>query len=1221
MTPVANSAASPVAGQTTLAADTGLMWQAQDILSSFRQANTQYLQAQSQFGERFTSEAAALQAWSDGEGAAAKANHEAAVRDAAAQLERDQVAAQRTAESFRTGADDAITQTQQRLELARGRLAAARLDRAMRPPRSAPPALTPIDDPCSMLERIAAEAATAAEGVDACLAQIVRSRAADAVLRRQVRNATLVLLVITIVLVGVTLPLLIIALAVLLLLFLKKWLVDGDVFEPKVVTDLGTAFARLTQAAATIGASHAGCVELRDQERRRATEAAEALNSRAVASSLARYLKALGQLTQDREERAAALEARRLQTLEDIERDHSSAMAGIHSRVAALTNGTLSSSWDDPSWTTWEPRPNGSPQPFPRVGQFVENGAGHEIVLPACALLENGRALMIKCKGSARHIATRAAQSLLLRLLTTLPAGRLRLSLVDPVRQGQNVEPFMHLREYGSILVGSRAWTEDIEQCLAELNSHVDTVIQHHFRGDYENVEAYNASSPDLPLPYWILAMLDFPASVTGEAALRLSRLIENGPRCGVHTILVVDTDQPVPHGVDMTRLERLSTVIDWKDDRFVWENQDQFRTASLQLDEPPNPTQFREIIRRVGAANTTAGRVATPFERVAPAAPEQWWTGSSLDGLTVSIGGAGASSLQLLELGKGTAQHALVAGKTGSGKSNLLHVIITNLALNYSPEELQLYLVDLKEGVEFKSYATHHLPHAPVVAIEGEPEFGLSVLEALVAEKERRGDLFGGARDIAQYRRTTGQPLARILLVIDEFHRLFSENDPTSIRAARALEEVIKEGRAFGIHAILSSQTLAGAYAYTGLTRGTLDQIAVRIALPCSEADSRHILGEENPAAEELSQPGDAIYNADRGLAQFNSRFRVALLPHEQHDGYLQQLHDLARRRRYQPPQPQVVFEGGAPASLELNEDLSKVVEAPAWPATPRLYRAWLGEPVAIRPPIAASFQRQTGANLLILGPDDAAALGMMAAALIGLAAQVPPGAAPAADLGRGNAAPVGTQFYVVDLRAEDEPYTDCFEALLAQLPHKVRFGRQRELPEFVEQISTEVQRRIDEEDVNAPPLFFLLHALQRARALRQEDPFAMPRSLSGGQAEHPSPARQFSTVLREGAALGVHTLTWCDTLANLSRAADSRAQREVFGLRALLQMSADANLPLAVSTLKPNRALFVDDDAVVQEKFRPYTLTPERRAEWERLLASASAYLRAKTLSGGDR
>src|SRR5262249_10946184 len=133
----------------------------------------------------------------------------------------------------------------------------------------------------------------------------------------------------------------------------------------------------------------------------------------------------------------------------------------------------------------------------------------------------------------------------------------------------------------------------------------------------------------------------------------------------------------------------------------------------------------------------------------------DQLWTSDSRPGIRVPLGRAGATKRQLLQLGHGTAQHVLIAGKTGSGKSTLLHALITNLALFYSPDEVELYLVDFKKGVEFKTYAAHALPHARVVAIESEREFGLSVLQRLDAELKERGDRFRhlGVHDLSGYR------------------------------------------------------------------------------------------------------------------------------------------------------------------------------------------------------------------------------------------------------------------------------------------------------------------------------------------------------------------------------------------------------------------------------------------------------------------------------------
>src|SRR5207302_6085544 len=171
---------------------------------------------------------------------------------------------------------------------------------------------------------------------------------------------------------------------------------------------------------------------------------------------------------------------------------------------------------------------------------------------------------------------------------------------------------------------------------------------------------------------------------------------------------------------------------------------------------------------------------------------PGEVWTASAAKGLDVPVGRAGATRRQVFSLGRGTSQHALVAGKTGSGKSTLLHALITNLALTYSPDEAELYLVDFKEGVEFKTYAAHGLPHARVVAIESEREFGLSVLQRLDAELKLRGERFREARaqDLSSYRQARpGERVPRIVLIVDEFQEFFVENDRMSQEAAQLLD------------------------------------------------------------------------------------------------------------------------------------------------------------------------------------------------------------------------------------------------------------------------------------------------------------------------------------------------------------------------------------------------------------------------------------------------
>src|SRR5690606_7443355 len=208
-----------------------------------------------------------------------------------------------------------------------------------------------------------------------------------------------------------------------------------------------------------------------------------------------------------------------------------------------------------------------------------------------------------------------------------------------------------------------------------------------------------------------------------------------------------------------------------WRDGRLAWDDPE-LGSLPLTLDAPATGETATRLIQKIGAAAKAAARVEVPFDFIAPG-PDSWWTGESRSETDIPLGKAGALRKQHLALGHGTSQHVLIAGRTGSGKSTLMHAMIANLALVYSPDEIDLYLIDFKKGVEFKTYATHQLPHAGVVAIESEREFGVSVLQRLDAELKLRADRFrdAGVQDIQGYRNAPGTPpLPRVLLIVDEF-------------------------------------------------------------------------------------------------------------------------------------------------------------------------------------------------------------------------------------------------------------------------------------------------------------------------------------------------------------------------------------------------------------------------------------------------------------------
>ncbi|HZW05639.1 MAG TPA: FtsK/SpoIIIE domain-containing protein, partial [Phycisphaerales bacterium] len=561
----------------------------------------------------------------------------------------------------------------------------------------------------------------------------------------------------------------------------------------------------------------------------------------------------------------------------------------------------------------------------------LENDERLSADLPSTALLSvplevpRMGSLALLTPADQRQKATEALSAVMLRMLTTLPPGKARFTIIDPVGLGQSFAGFMRLAEFattGGSLVGERIWTEPrhIEQKLADITEHMETVIQKYLRNQYPSIDAYNEAAGEVAEPYRFVVIADFPTNVSEIAAKRLESILASGARCGVYVLLAATKKDNLPQGIKWTDVTRACHLLTLKEGQWRWDDAD-FTGLPVRVPAPPTPEQFSVIADRVGAAAMEASKVRVPFSSIAPTEGDTW-TRSTAEGISVPLGRAGATKLQNLALGAGTQQHVLIAGRTGSGKSTLLNVIITASSLWYSPDEIELYLVDFKKGVEFKAYATTRLPHARVIAVESEREFGLSVLRRLDAELTRRGDLFrtAGTQSLAGYRNTAdAQVMPRVLLIVDEFQEFFIEDDKLAQEAGLLLDRLVRQGRAFGMHVILGSQTLAGAYS---LARSTIGQMGVRVALQCSEADSYLILADDNPAARLLNRPGEAIYNDASGMLEGNNPFQVCWLDEEDRAERITALHErVARMAR--PLPPAIVFEGNAPAQAEENQEL----------------------------------------------------------------------------------------------------------------------------------------------------------------------------------------------------------------------------------------------------------------------------------------------------------
>jgi hypothetical protein len=845
------------------------------------------------------------------------------------------------------------------------------------------------------------------------------------------------------------------------------------------------------------------------------------------------------------------------------------------------------------------------PKGIARDARLME-GLPTSFNLPALRPFPSGANLLIETPPEGRAQAIDLLHATMFRLLTSLPPAKVRFTIVDPIGIGRQFGAFMHLADFDGALVTNQVWTDarQIEERLADLATHMEMVTQKYLRNEYATIEEYNAVAEEVAEPYRVLVVADFPAKFDEKAAARLAAIAAGGVPCGVLTLVAVDLSKPLPSGFHLDELRPYFAHLNWNRaaGRLEWDDPDLGRHPIL-LDPPP-PAEFAtRQIQKVGAAAKDAKRVEVPFEFIAPSSDACWERDSRSD-IDVALGKAGATKRQQFTLGHGTSQHVLIAGRTGSGKSTLMHALVTNLALNYSPDEVDLYLIDFKKGVEFKVYATYELPHASVVAIESEREFGLSVLERLDAELRLRADRFreAGVQDISGYRNLPGAtPLPRILLIVDEFQEFFVEEDKLAQEAALWLDRLVRQGRAFGVHVLLGSQSLGGAFT---LARSTLGQMAVRIALQCSENDAHLILSENNIAPRMLSRPGEAIYNDANGAPEGNNFFQVVWLSEESRVAYLKQIRELATKRKPILSRTPIVFEGDAAADLARNRFLMSKLQAPSWPESPRSAQAWVGEAISIKDPTSALFRRQAGNHLLIIGQNEDSALGVTVATLLGLAAQYPPASS---DTVRS-----GARFFILDGTPEDQPNSGVLARLASVLPHGPTFGDWRDVGQLLQDVSALLQKR-QETKTDGPEIFLFIHDLARFRDLRRrEDDFSFSR-----REEAASPADQLDFIIREGPVHGVHVVTWCDTVNNLNRYITHQSLRE-FQMRVLFQMSPTDSGHLLdaphASKLGPLRAYFHSEEQNKLEKFRPYGIPAE---EW---LTRFGEQLRSRTQPTGN-
>lgn len=229
-------------------------------------------------------------------------------------------------------------------------------------------------------------------------------------------------------------------------------------------------------------------------------------------------------------------------------------------------------------------------------------------------------------------------------------------------------------------------------------------------------------------------------------------------------------------------------------------------------------------------------------------------------NGLYINLGEDTQNNIYNVDLCK--TPHLLISGTTGSGKSVLVNTILTSLLLNYTPNELELILVDVKQ-VEFSIYKK--IPHLICDTITNLQDTKI-VLSECIEDISRRYETLkdSNCRNIQEYNRFNDVKMKYRLIVIDELAELFMLENKSRLRAdlegydriENQLCRIAQIGRACGVHLILATQR-PSTDVITGLLKSNIPS---RIALSVSSSvDSKVIL--DCLGAEKLTGKGDMLF------------------------------------------------------------------------------------------------------------------------------------------------------------------------------------------------------------------------------------------------------------------------------------------------------------------------------------------------------------------------
>ena len=445
---------------------------------------------------------------------------------------------------------------------------------------------------------------------------------------------------------------------------------------------------------------------------------------------------------------------------------------------------------------------------------------------------QSGQNFVINYSNKSANKAEARLNQLVVDMLLSLPSRSINIHFVDLTFSAQASFLTRNLDEkiYGKLISSSNDWNHLKDSLREKMAKALE---------EYGDVAKYNDSKNRVVVPYDVVVINDYQKCVNEMSDL--DALFENGHKGGIYFILMNNLDFKSDRDIDsLMALKDFYQVLEAEN--FGNYSKNAFIRCTPILDNPILAKACFNYINE-GAELPQVAVTSVDYDKILSKGFE------TIDkAMVIPVGSSENGELVDFTIDTVSHIHCFIIGQSGTGKSVFLHDVIIGAMAKYSPDELELYLMDFKiGGVEFNRYRNEK--HVKALLVDNSDiQITLEILRDISNKMRERGKQLraSGVSNIVEYNQVNPtKKMPRIVFIADECHVMFPTMNSKDTKLYREISEILqkiaKEGRSQGVHLVLATQTIAQAE----ISSEILNNISDFYLLKCSPSDSeRHVRG-----------------------------------------------------------------------------------------------------------------------------------------------------------------------------------------------------------------------------------------------------------------------------------------------------------------------------------------------------------------------------------------